>query len=185
MKKIIFKLSLIILAITLGLYIYLNIKINIYINTNEQVLTKLNNLILENNQVLAPSDEYNSTLPKIEIDNTDYVGILSLPTYKVLLPIQSKCNNSFLSIESSCTYSSNPLIILGTNLKNSFTSYKLYNLNDEVTFTNTLGQTFQYKISKITRIDTLQSLSKYNDDLIIIIKNYYDVKYIIICCDSY
>ena len=52
-------------------------------------------------------------------------------------------------------------------------------------FTNMLGQTFKYKITKIKRINNLDKLTEYKEDLIIIIKNYYNIEHILLICNSH
>lgn len=183
MKKKILICAIIILLITLSIFLFINININKNIKTNTKVLDILND-IFENNK-LENLNEFKNDLPKLQIEGTDYVGIINIPKYNLLLPIESKCNNSIINIQSTCKYSSNSLIILGTNLKDSFPLFKSYNVEDSLSFTNMLGETYQYEIKKIKRIKNLKNISQYNEDLIIVIKNYYDMEYILFICNSY
>lgn len=183
MKKIILGFSITILFITISIFIFLQITVSINKSNNQKVVETFNKTILE--QDLALADEYDNNLPKLEINDTDYLGIINIPAYNLSLPLESKCQNTLLNNSGACTYSIDSLIILGTTLRDSFYNYKLYNVFDQITFTNTLGQTFQYKIDKIKRVDKLENISLYNEDLIIAIKDYYAMKYILLVCNLY
>ena len=176
-------MAIIILSIPLTLFIYLNIAININKIKNERIITKFNDFFSE--QTLEVVDDNKFYFSNIEINGTDYIGVINITRYNLLLPVESKCNNYFPNIKAACNYSKDSLVILGTNLSNSFSNFKSYNMEDEITFTNTLGKTFQYKIEKIKRINSLDNLSGHNDDLIIVIKNYYDMEYVLLLCKAY
>lgn len=175
--------AIIILTIPLLLFIYINITTNINLYINEKVIITFNKTFSE--QTLEIADNYSNPLPKIEIEGTDYVGVINIVKENLLLPVESKCSEALLNIKSACHYSNDNLIILGTTLKDSFFSYREYNKDDKITFTNTLGKTYQYKINKIKRINNLNKLSQYNSDLIIVIKNYYDMEYILLLGNAY
>jgi len=183
MKKKILICAIIILLSTLSIFLFINININKNIKTNRKVLDILNDIFEDNK--LETTNEFKNNLPKLQVDGTDYVGIINIPKHNLLLPVESKCNNSIINIQSTCKYLSNSLIILGTNLNDSFSSFRLYNVKDTVSFTNMLGETYQYKIKNIKRVKDLKNISRYDEDLIIIIKNYYDMEYILFICNSY
>ena len=164
------------------LFIILNININNNIDNNKQVLKKLNSMFLSVD--IALFDE-KLDLVNLEVNNIDYIGTIKIEKYNLLLPVKSICNNSYLSIESACTYSKSPLIILGTNLKDSLKNFKVYNEGDKVLFTNTLGTGVYYKIKDIIVLDNIDDILNYNEDLIIAIKNYYNMEYTLLICEVY
>ena len=179
-KKIVLICGLIIILISLSIFIFLNIKVNRNINKNEIVINTFNNIFKD--KILEVHENFD--LPKLQIEDTDYIGIINISKYDILIPVESKCNNTFLNIQSSCNYKDKSFVILGTNLKDSFSSYETFDVDDEIIFTNMLGRKFQYKIKKIKRINSLD-LSQYDEELIIVIKNYYSMEYILFICDSY
>lgn len=183
MKKIIFITSITIILITTLLFITFQINISLNKYNSKKVVEIFNKTIKE--QELAPSYEYDNNLPKIEINNTDYIGVLNIPKYQILLPIESRCKKNILKDVSTCLYSKSNFIILGNNLRSSFINYKKYSINDQITFTNSLGQIFEYEIIKIERISNLEDISSYNKDLIIAIKDYYSMNYILLLCNIY
>lgn len=181
MKKITLISAVIILSISLSLFIFLNIKININNNLNEKIVKEFGNFFSEKDLEIADNNELK--IPVFELNSTDYIGIINIEKFDIIIPVESKCNNSFMNIQSACNNSSQSFTILGTTFKDSFKSVKLYNVNDDIAFTNALGQTYQYKIKKIKRVSNLNDFSLYMGDLIIGIKNYYDMEYILLICD--
>ena len=184
MKKFLITSAIVILSLSFCLFIYLNVKVGIGSNTNKLVIEQFNDIFKESSQEI--SDEDIIDLPKLQLNGTDYVGIISVEDFELVLPVQSICNNSFFDAVSACNYTSDVFTILGTNLKNSFNSYNSFNENDKVIFTNTIGKIFEYRIKKIKRVDEITNISQYSDaDLIIIVKNYYDMNYVLFICESY
>jgi len=179
MKKILLLFSVSILTISISLILFLKFNVNSNKKKNEEFLKTYDNLLKQTNLVY----EQEFILPKIEMNNRDYIGVINILKEDLLLPVECECNNLFFGIKSVCNYSNKPFIILGTNLKDSFYSYQTYDINDTVMFTNALGNTFQYKIKNIKRINNLNSIDNYTEDLIIIIKNYYSLEYILFICE--
>ena len=179
MKKVSRIFSSIIIVISISLILFLRVNIYINKNKNEKFLETYSSIFKKQNLVF----EQKLNLPKIEYNSTDYIGVINILKDDLLLPIQSECNNLFISVKSVCNYSNEPFIILGTNLKDSFYSYKNYDINDIVVFTNTLGNTYQYRIKKIERINNLNSIDSYDEELIIVIKNYYSLEYTLFICE--
>lgn len=176
MKKLII-LPSIILIISISLIIYLNININLNKKKNLKFLETYNYIFNKQNIIYDKI-----SFPKIEFNNTDYVGVINV--LDKLIPIESICNSSFISTKSACLLYKKPFIILGTNLKDSFNFYNKIDINAIVSFTNNIGNTFEYKIKNIKRLNNLNNINTYNEDLIIIIKNYYSLEYILFICEK-
>jgi len=178
MKKILFICAIIILSLSLSLFIYLNIKINISSNINKLVIDQFNSILKESS--LEISNEDIIKFPKISLNEKDYIGIINIEEYGLKLPVHSICSNNFFDTTTACNYTSKTFTILGTNLKNSFDSYKSYSVNNKIMFTNTLGEIYEYKIQKIKRVEDIKDILQYNDvDLIIVVKNYYGMNYVL------
>ena len=180
MKNKILISAIIILLSSFSIFIFINVNITKNIKQNKKALDSINNILKE--QELEIIDNTKENFPKLEIENTDYIGIINIPKNNLLLPIESKCNNRVINLQSSCKYSNNPFIILGTNLNDSFNKVSTYNIKDSIEFTNMLGQKVQYKINKIKRINNINDISKYDGDLIIAVKDYYNMEYILLIC---
>lgn len=179
-SKIIVLLSIIIIALSLSLFILFQIKINSSINSNKIILNRLD-------KITKDKDTYvddNILLTTLEINNIDYIGYISIDDYDLALPIKNICSNDYFDISSACLYSKKDnLVILGTNLKNSFYNYKNYNVSDKLSLTTSLGIKLFYTINSIEVVDNIKD--ELSGDLVIIIKNYYDMKYVLLKCLRY
>lgn len=168
------KIGLIILFISLSLILYLNINIYLSLYKNKEVVNIFNSFFQNNTSNINKYNQGNFSV--IEINNTDYIGIINIKDLSI--PIESICSN-----KSNCNFSTGPFIILGTNLNNSFSNYKLYKVNDSFEFINSLGDVYKYKIKSIKRINKLKLIEENNEYLIIIINDYYNLEYILLICE--
>lgn len=182
MKKFFLIVGIILFSISLLLILYLNIYINLCLKRNNEIVAYFNNFFKNTNVVI--NNKIQNDFSKIEINNRDYIGFIKIDKYELSLPVESECNNFFIDFKSACFYSDSQFIILGTNLKNSFQNYKLYNINDIITFINSLGDSFQFKIREIKRIYTLKDLINMNEDWLLIIKDYYNLVYVVLILEE-
>jgi len=170
-KYFLFLISFLLLLIVLIICI-----LNIYIFVDKNKDKKVLEIIKDREIVIIDSS---IKLPILEFDNVDYVGIINILENDIL--VDYKCL-SYFTHQSGCLYSKEKFIILGTNLSNSFSLYKSYSIGDKVLFTNTMGILNEFKIDNILRIDSLDELNNYNNDLLIAIKNYYGFEYVVFVC---
>lgn len=170
-------------AIILSLCLITFIGINVYASLKEEE----NANIVEKIKDVISSDTYSTSgelsLPTLEINDNDYVGIVEIRG--LTLPVQSDCLSSYLKIQSTCSYSHEPFIIIGTNEKNSIPMYKDLYIEDTVEFTNMLGEVFRYKIDKIKNVSNVDKLIDVESDLIIVVKDYYSLENIAFICSRY
>lgn len=181
MKKYLLFSSIVLILIPLIIFIFLNVKINKNIEKNNEALNVFKNTI--------KNDDFNIdnkyiNFSKIEIQGKDYIGVIETQKDKSI-PVESKCDNNIFEIKSACLYDRKTFIILGTTLNDSFKNFESYEIDEMITFTDTLGITSEYKIKNIKRINKLRNIEQYNADLIIAIKNYYKLEYILFLCEFY
>ncbi len=178
MKKYFLFSSIIIISLSFGLFIFLDVKVNIELYKNSNILGLIGNIFEKSEVVIADVNEV--LLPKFEIDGTDYIGIVGIKENNLIFPVKDNCEKSIINVDSACKYYNDNFVILGTSLKNSFIDYRSYKIDDVVTFTNILGYTYQYKINDIKRLSLLQF--RYSADLIVVIKDYYNLEYVLFIC---
>ena len=175
MKKILFILSIILLSMSLGLFLFIKINIKNNINDNKNVINEIKKMIDFNSY----TNEIN--LPSVEINNENYIGVLNIPKYNLVFSVKKRCDNF---VESLCGINSDKLHFKGSNLKDSVSIYKELNVNDEITFTNMLGNTYKYNIENIIRLKEIKNIDKYNNKMVLIIKDYYQMEYVVFICEN-
>ena len=93
----------------------------------------------------------------VSLDGVEYLGILSLPTLALELPVQSGWDMEALR-QSPCRYAgtlaSNDLVIAAHNYRRHFAALHTLQVGDAVIFTDAAGQSHRYAVS---RIETLHA----------------------------
>lgn len=178
-KECFLHFSVVLLSSCLITYIGMNVYASLKEDENTKIVEKIKEVI--------PKDIYSSdtelSLPILEINGNDYIGIVEIEN--LTLPVQSDCLSSYFKIQSTCSYSHEPFIIIGTNEKNSISAYKNLYLDDKVEFTNMLGEVVNYKIDKIKNVSDIDKLIDIDSDLIIVVKDYYSLENIAFICSRY
>lgn len=178
-RKVFLFSSAIILSLCLVTFIGVNVYASLKENENTKIVEKIKDVI-PNDIYLIDSE---LSLPTLEINDNDYIGIVKIRN--LTLPVQGDCLSSYLKIQSTCSYSHEPFIIIGTNEKNSIPMYKDLYIDDTVEFTNMLGEIVRYKIDKIKNAPDIDKLIDIKSDLIIVVKDYYSLENIAFICSRY
>lgn len=99
--------------------------------------------------VIAPDME----MPAVAIDGSRYVGILSVPSLNLELPVLENFSYDGL-LYSPCRYSGSiykdNLVIAAHNYQTHFGLIKELSSGDEITFTDADGNTFYFKVAYIS-----------------------------------
>ncbi len=89
------------------------------------------------------------------IDGVEYIGVISIPSYDISLPVQSGWSLEKLK-SSPCRYSgsvnSGSLIICAHNYQSHFGKLKYIREGETIRFTDMLGMTYIYTVSEIDLI---------------------------------
>ncbi len=141
-------IGIICIVIGLAIYVDLFIKDRKYTEENELVIEKIKEVIEDDQK--EPEEK-----TSIEIDGKKYVGIISIPSLDLYLPIQEewtkeKAKNSPAIYRGS--FHSYPLIIGGHNNSSQFN--KLYKIKEgaEVTIIDLNGERTSFKVIQIETI---------------------------------
>ncbi len=97
-----------------------------------------------------------TSMPAIEIDGRDYIGILELPGRTLKLPVAANWSSSGLSFRPAKYIGSvydGSLIIGGRYEEGNFDFADLIDAGEEVTFTDMTGKKFRYTVAKINHSD--------------------------------
>lgn len=94
-------------------------------------------------------------MPAVEIDGQRYIGILSIPSVQMALPVMSEWSYSKLRI-APCRYSgsaySGHMVIAAHNYSTHFGLLKKVSIGDEVKFTDTEGNVFTYQVAGLENL---------------------------------
>lgn len=92
----------------------------------------------------------------LEVDNEGYIGILSIPSFGLELPVLSEWSYSGLK-NSPARYtgsaSANNLVICAHNYERHFGRIKDLSIGASITFTSVTGTVYEYEV---TEVETLQ-----------------------------
>lgn len=88
-------------------------------------------------------------MPVCTIDGDDYIGVLSIPSQELSLPVGSECTNPMLRV-APCRYSGSAylgnLVICAHNYRGFFSKIKDLTLGAQVMFTDVDGNVFSYQV---------------------------------------
>lgn len=102
------------------------------------------------------SDSESGSVPDSErvvvLDGVNYIGIISIPSYNINLPVQSDWSLGKLK-KSPCRYSGNvtdgSLIICAHNYQSHFGKLKYIQKGELINYTDMSGNTYTYAVSEI------------------------------------
>ena len=85
------------------------------------------------------------------IDGVEYIGVISVPSYNINLPVQADWSLDKLR-NSPCRYSgsinSGSLIICAHNYQSHFGKLKYIQVGEKIKFTDMMGMTYTYSVSE-------------------------------------
>ena len=95
-------------------------------------------------------------MPQIEVDGSKYIGILSLPTINIELPIKGGFSYPALTGAPCCYKGSvytDDIIIAGHNFPSHFAKLKALSQGDRVSFTDGDGNVFLYEVAETVQLN--------------------------------
>lgn len=168
--------SITLISICLIIFIHINISINRNIKNNKIVLDSVNKSNLISDEIsLYERNEF----PSLEINNNNYRGVIEIKSIDVTLPVESYC---YSDIQSLCYQKDDNIVFIGTNLKDSISSYKLIEVGDKIYFNDMMGKKYEFSVEKIKKSKNINDLDK-NYKMIMIVKNYFEASYSIFECN--
>lgn len=137
-------------------------------------------------QGAVPEERSNNAMATLDIDGTDFVGILEFPQYESALPV---CADWGDPSKYPCCFSGSiyerTLQIGATSQKGQYDFYRDISVGDKVFFTDMEGNRFSYAVTDIRyeKNADRSALQRKESSLTLFIKNIYAFEYIIIYCD--
>mgnify|MGYP000149897526 FL=1 len=101
-----------------------------------------------------------NTMPSIEIDKTDFIGLLKLSGRNIKLPVGAKWDGSEFGFRPAKYLGSvydGTLIIGGKYAADNFDFADKLDTGEEITFTDMTGKVFRYTVDKISHADNAKT----------------------------
>lgn len=145
----------------------------------------------ENAPVVLPDYVLNPDMemPVETIDGRDYIGVLEVPSYNLVLPVISEWSYPALKV-APCRYSGSAykdnFVIAGHNYRAHFSNVKRLNPGDTVIFTDMAGNVFTYKVvfSETLQPDEVEEMNSGGWDLSLFTCNYGGSARVTIRCEK-
>jgi len=125
----------------------------------------------------------------MELDGTDYIGILEVPKYDKVLPVCSTWNKRGAN-RCPCRFSGSlydkSLIIGAAGNSGQFDIIGVLSHGDEVSVTDMAGSKYTYVITDMykTKDVSAANLGSQEADLLLFVKDAYGMEYMMISCSS-
>lgn len=124
---------------------------------NEEILTKLEELINEQGPVYSYEDE----LKSLEIDGEEYLGVIDIPSVELSLPVYKDWNYDLLKL-GPCrykgSYKENDMILMSHYYEDQFEKIKKANMGDLVYFVSVDKQIYTYRIEYYETLKSFDGL---------------------------
>ena len=129
-----------------------------------------------------------SAMPALELEGTDYVGILDLPGYGVKLPVAGVWEEGNRNARPSLFWGSaydGTMVIGGSADKGQLDFCSKVNPGDLIRFTDMTGAEFDYQVTWVDRSKEAEAdwLMKEEYDLTVFTRDPYSLLYIAVRCD--
>lgn len=116
----------------------------------ERVLEQVEHQVEENRKVTERN--HLQPIKPLELDGNPYLGVLTIPSLDLILPVQNDWNEEKLR-DTPCVYSGSiqggELVILGHNYSQQFASLHQLRQGDEIQLTDAAGNRFFYQVEEI------------------------------------
>ena len=135
----------------------------------------------------ALDDRVDMTMPVLEVDGEDLIGILELPLYDRTLPVGGNWSKYTVSTHP-CRYSGNlydgSLVIGGSDAPGQFDFMKSISIGNSISLTDAMGGRYYYRVEWVeNRKDIpLDELFSETTDLVLFARNSYSMEYTIVQC---
>lgn len=152
----------------------------------EQIVSELRTLMPEI-QNGVPDDRFHTAMPMLEIDGSNFAGIIEVPAYGTELPIYGTWDRGKVS-QYPCRYFGSiydgSLIIGGSDNAGQFDFMKIITGGDMICVTDVTGARYTYVVTDIEKTSdvTTENLTAGEADLVIFARNTYALDYTVVRC---
>ena len=128
-------------------------------------------------------------MPVLELDGTDWCGILEVPAYGLTLPIHGSWDKSAVTSYPCRFWGSvydGSMILGGSDQNGQFAFCSQTNPGDYISITDMLGNEFRYQVARVDRSDSadFEKLSAGEYPLTLFTRSTFGLEYIIVRCND-
>jgi sortase A len=126
-------------------------------------------------------------MPALQLQGTDFLGLIEMPAYGVALPLGSSWNQGALN-RHPCRFQGSvydsSLIVGGSGTKGQFDIFGRMELGDKIRITDMTGAQFSYKVTDIDRRShaDMEIFREKERDLILFARDQETSNYILVRC---
>ena len=187
-RPLLIVLGICLILVSLCLMLIFGIRMHTGTQKSKKVLSQITALLPERTQGLPGIYPY-STMPVLEIDGVDYVVMLEIPAFGVILPVadqwDSKNLHSAPTRFSGSAYD-HTLVIGGADYPGQFSFCDKIDNGAVITVTDMTGARFTYTVFRVDRAKHAESqwLLSADYDLTLFCRDAYSLEYIAVRCVS-
>lgn len=139
-------------------------------------------------QDTVPDNRADKSMPILEIDGKDFVGILEVPAYQAQLPIAAVWDPAEVT-NYPCRYTGsvyeNSLIVGGSDNEGQFDFMQIITGGDIIKITDVTGLRYTYVVTRIEKTSDVSTENLCTDeaDLTLFARNTYGLDYTVVRCD--
>lgn len=163
---------------------YLHISQKEALKASNNIVSTIRSLIPENQNGYADENDF-TDMPSVEINGNDFIGLIKVPAYDVILPIHSNWTKNALTSyphRFSGSMYDGSLVIGGSDIKGQFDFTKYISIGDEVSVIDMTGVKFTYTVDDIITIkdNVEEAITGGSSDLILFSVNTYSFDYTVV-----
>lgn len=151
-----------------------------------ETVTKIRSLMPEGRDGVTNKGG-SAEMPMLEVDGTDYVGLVEIPAYSCELPVQNEWNSGSVT-KVPCRFTGSAydgtLVIGGSDNEGQFDFMKLITGGDVVIITDASGYRYKYTVTDIEKTKDVSAENLCDDtaDLTLFARNTYGFDYTVVRC---
>ncbi|MBQ2881351.1 MAG: sortase [Clostridia bacterium] len=193
MKKhkfpIILILGIVFISISFILMVFMLVREYMGSANSKTIITEMEKLLPIRTQGL-PEIYSNNNMPTLEINGIDYVAMIEIPSFDIILPITDKWDANNLPDSPSRFEGSvynHTMVIGGADNSHQFGFCDKIETDSVITVTDMTGAQFTYAVTLVQRADDAEYtwLTDTNYDLTLFCRDTYTMEYIAVRCDFY
>lgn len=164
------------------------VRMNLGVQRSQAIVSSMEKILPERTTGV-PGTYFTSAMPALEIQDADYVAMVEVPPFDIVLPVANQWDSGKLFSSPSRFCGSaydNTLVIGGTDHPRQFGFCEQIGHGALITVTDMTGAQFTYTVSKVERAKHAESqwLMDSDYDLILFCHDVYTMEYIAVRCHS-